>query len=61
MSVSNLRHLARSAADAQHDINSRTAVYRVLEEMAKEISALRKEVDELKQKQADHPNFTFRF
>ncbi|MDH2091151.1 hypothetical protein N5K21_20680 [Rhizobium pusense] len=50
MSVSNLRDLARRAADAQHDINSRTAVYRVLEEMAKEISALRKEVDELKEK-----------
>lgn len=49
MSVSNLRFLAQSAANAV-DPKSRAAVHRVLEEMAKEIIALRKEVDELKQK-----------
>lgn len=49
MSVNNLRFLAQSAANAV-DPKSRVAVYRALEEMAKEIIKLRNELDELKAK-----------
>lgn len=51
MSVENLRYLARAAVDAQPDQNSRIALHKALDAMVKEIIALRKEVDDLKQKQ----------